>query len=102
MIAIQASTADFNCFTLLILGSRTPALIWSTTFPFDKSNPKFLKFLYLASVSAADWLRECLERKLATRSEESLAALTARVFGITRRAEANSAIASCSREPYRN
>lgn len=35
---------------------------------------------------------------MATRSVASLAAFTARVFGITRSARANSAIASCSRE----
>jgi hypothetical protein len=39
------------------------------------------------------------ERSCATRSEESLAALTARVVGIVRRAEAKAAMASCSLEP---
>lgn len=39
IIEIQASTADFNCRILLILGSKTPALISSTTLPFNKSNP---------------------------------------------------------------
>ncbi|KAH3660041.1 hypothetical protein OGAPHI_007246 [Ogataea philodendri] len=48
--------------------------------------------------SKTPWLTEftTLPR---TRSEASLAAFTAKVFGITSRAEANSAIASCSREP---
>jgi hypothetical protein len=40
------------------------------------------------------------ERSWATRSEESLAALTARVVGIVRRAEAKAAMASCSLEPW--
>ncbi len=39
-------------------------------------------------------------RSLATRSVESLAALIESVLGMVRRAEANSAIASCSREPW--
>jgi hypothetical protein len=40
------------------------------------------------------------ERSWATRSEESLAAFTARVVGIVRRAEAKAAMASCSLEPW--
>lgn len=40
------------------------------------------------------------ERSWATRSDESLAALTARVVGIVRRAEAKAAMASCSLEPW--
>jgi hypothetical protein len=40
------------------------------------------------------------ERSCATRSEESLAAFTARVVGIVRRAEAKAAMASCSLEPW--
>lgn len=39
IIEIQASTADFNCRILLMLGSKTPALISSTTLPFNRSNP---------------------------------------------------------------
>lgn len=39
------------------------------------------------------------ERSWAMSSDESLAALTARVVGIVRRAAAKAPIASCSREP---
>jgi hypothetical protein len=39
MMAIHASTALFNCFTLLMFGSKTPALISSTTLPLIKSRP---------------------------------------------------------------
>lgn len=42
----------------------------------------------------------CHERSWATNSDESLAALTAKVRGIMRRDCANSPMASCSREPY--
>lgn len=46
------------------------------------------------------WEEAWTERSWATRSEESLAAFTARVRGIMRRVWANSPIASCSREPW--
>lgn len=42
----------------------------------------------------------CLERRLATSSVASFAALIARVLGIARSACAKAAMASCSREPY--
>ena len=41
----------------------------------------------------------CTERSMATRSEESFAALTASVRGMMRSDWANSPIASCSLEP---
>lgn len=41
----------------------------------------------------------CQERSWATSSDESLAALTARVRGMMSRDWANSPMASCSREP---
>ena len=52
-----------------------------------------------AVVSSIRWEEAWYERSWATRSEESLAALTARVRGIMRRVWANSPMASCSREP---
>jgi len=39
MIATQASTALFNCFTLLTLGSSTPILSMSMTLPCVRSSP---------------------------------------------------------------
>lgn len=39
IIAIQASTALFNCRTLLMLGSMTPIFTISTTFPRLRSSP---------------------------------------------------------------
>lgn len=39
IIATHASTALFNCLTLLILGSSTPALTQSCTFPLLRSSP---------------------------------------------------------------
>lgn len=47
------------------------------------------------------WDEAWKERSWATSSEASLAALTARVRGMTRRDWANSPMASCSREPWR-
>ena len=45
------------------------------------------------------WLSACRERSCATSSDESLAALTASVFGMDRRDCAKAPMASCSREP---
>ena len=56
---------------------------------------------FLGSPSEAVWAALWYARSLATRSVESLAALTESVLGMTRRAAANSAMASCSREPWR-
>lgn len=39
MIAMHASTALFNCFTLLMLGSNTPILTMSAVLPLDRSSP---------------------------------------------------------------
>ena len=50
--------------------------------------------------SGLTWASLWKALNFATRSVESWAALTARVLGITRRDLANSAIASCSREPW--
>ncbi len=53
----------------------------------------------LGSSSGADCAALWYARSLATRSVESLAALSASVLGMVSSDEANSAIASCSRDP---
>lgn len=96
--AVQASKALFSILILLIIGSMTPSLTLSTTLPSYKFNPKYLS-CFLGSPFGQVWDRLWNARSLATRSVESLAALVASVLGITSIDAANSAIASCSREP---
>lgn len=56
-----------------------------------------MEYSFLPSVV---WAELWYARSLATRSVESWAALTASILGMISRASANSAMASCSREPY--
>mmetsp|Transcript_12063 Transcript_12063/g.36342 ORF Transcript_12063/g.36342 Transcript_12063/m.36342 type:complete len:420 (+) Transcript_12063:126-1385(+) len=92
-MVMAASVAKRRDLILEMAGSRTPALRLSRTAPASRSRPVCLR--ESAPLRAAAWLA----RSLATRSMASLAALTARVRGMTRRASAKSATASCSREP---
>eukprot|EP00732_Lithocolla_globosa_P003289 Lithocolla_globosa_v1_NODE_2567_length_1950_cov_17.572559.p2 type:complete len:309 gc:universal NODE_2567_length_1950_cov_17.572559:294-1220(+) len=93
-MAMAASVAARRLLILLMAGSSTPARRLSRSVPPWSSSPVHLSWLFLASVCAALWYA----RSLATSSVESLAALLASVLGMTRRACANSAMASCSRE----
>ena len=56
-----------------------------------------MEYSFLPSVV---WAELWYARSLATRSVASWAALTASILGMISRASANSAMASCSREPY--
>lgn len=53
----------------------------------------------LGSLRGAFWAALWYALSLATRSVESLAALSERVLGMVKRADANSAMASCSLDP---
>lgn len=96
-IVIAASVANFRLLILDIAGSSTPAVKLFLTLPFIKSNPEYFKsFLVSSSVFyAALWNT----LNFAIKSVASFAALRARVFGITRRASENSAIANYSLVP---
>ena len=96
-MVIAASVANFKLLILDSAGSRTPALRLFLTFPFTKSSPEYFKSFFVSSSLFYDALWKTLS--LAIRSVASLAALIARIFGITKRASENSAIASCSLEP---
>lgn len=80
---------------------------WPTTLSFCSSGFFYIYF-FLSNEDAhhlrflrsgLTWASLWKARSLATRSVESWAAFTASVLGMTRRERANSAIASCSREP---
>jgi hypothetical protein len=58
----------------------------------------YIEYSFLPSVV---WAELWYARSLATRSVASWAALTASILGMMRRASANSAMASCSREPLK-
>ena len=88
------SVANFKHLTMV--GSNTPACLLSQGLPLTKSRPIHFRFFH----SGLTWASLWKALNFATRSVESWAALTARVLGITRRDLANSAIASCSREPW--
>lgn len=95
---VAASSALFKLLIFEMVGSRTPACRLSRTSPLMRSRPYIINPRFespTGAFCAALWYA----RSLATRSVLSLAALMARVFGMVRSAEANSAMASCSREP---
>jgi hypothetical protein len=92
------SYADFKLRTLLIVGSSTPAFTLSRTSPFMRSKP-YRSSPFLGSPAGAFCAALWYERSFATSSVASFAAFTASCFGIDKSAAANSAMASCSRDP---
>lgn len=94
-MVMAASVANLIDFTFDMPGSSTPAARLSRHLPSCRSRP--IHFNSLRSGCVCEAL--CIARSFATRSVASSAALTASVFGMTNSARANSAIASCSREP---
>jgi hypothetical protein len=93
---MAASVANFSELIFEIIGSSTPALRLFRHFPFSKSRPQNLNSNRLGSVSPGTCDAECKVRSLEISSVASLAALTARVLGMTLSASLNSEMAICS------
>lgn len=83
---MAASVANLIELILEIMGSSTPAARLLRHLPFSKSNPQYLRFRRAGSSSSGFWEAACKARSLETSSVASLAALTARVLGMTLRA----------------
>mmetsp|Transcript_8481 Transcript_8481/g.20860 ORF Transcript_8481/g.20860 Transcript_8481/m.20860 type:complete len:278 (+) Transcript_8481:70-903(+) len=98
-IVTAASVANLIAFDLVSSGSSTPSFMLLRTLPCTKSKPHHFRSFFFSSVGAAVCAAAWWDRSLANRSVASSAALMASCFGMTCRASANSAIASCSREP---
>ena len=95
-IVMAASVANLRELIFEIIGSSTPAFKLLRGTPFVRSNPQFFNYSLFSSVSPSFWAAACRDLSLDTSSVESLAALTARVLGITFKASPNSEMASCS------
>ena len=94
---MAASVANFKLLILDMAGSSTPAVKLFLIFPFSKSNPECFNSFFFSSSAFYAALWNTLN--LAIKSVASLAALIARVFGITCKASENSAIANYSLDP---
>lgn len=96
-IVIAASVANFKLLIFDIAGSRTPAFRLFLIFPLMRSSPECLSSFFYSS--SAFWAALWNTLILAIKSVASLAAFRARVFGMTKRASENSAMANCSLDP---
>lgn len=95
-MVMAASVANLRELILEIMGSSTPAVRLLRHFPFNRSSPQYFRFRRAGSVSSGFCEAAWRVRNLEISSVASLAALTARVLGMTLSASLNSAMAICS------
>ena len=93
---IAASVANLIELILEIIGSNTPALKLFLGLPAKRSNPQYLSDTFFSSVYPSFCEAVWSVLSLEISSVASLAALTAKVFGIMFKASLNSEIAICS------
>ena len=95
-MVIAASVANLIELIFETIGSRTPAFKLFLGHPFVKSKPQYFNSNLFGSVYPSFWEAAWSVLNLEINSVASLAAFTAKVFGITFKASLNSEIAICS------